>query len=277
MNSGQLADGEVPPPGCDPLRFRPIAPFDRDPGTWQAQRWVDAYSGTPLAVTTRHSGYGTHVIRLKTIGDVVAAYERHPEAKSLGPDGRPCVASTRGLRRPRSVQVDELVALGKDTHRFESILTGQEAEWEDVQLAYPRPMSPSVDRSIRRFLDTLTTEASVQAVATQAGVAGRTVYRMKKGCPVGQRSRDAVAAVTDLLQSNVTPGGGSSPSTSSDRQRPRREYRAPVRGTGSPDRPWSSEMPSGGWTPLYYGRPRAPRREFARHDGRAVWPQPTTR
>lgn len=201
-HSGQLADGEVPPPRCDPQRFRPIAPFSRDPGMWQAQRWVDAYSGTPLAVTTRHSGHGTHVIRLKTIGDIVGAYERHPEAKSLGPDGRPCVATTRGLLRPRTVHAEEVIALGKDTHRFESVLSGQEAEWEDVQLAYPRTTRPSLDQSLQRFLNTLTTEAAVQAFAAQAGVDGRTIYRMKKGCSVGQRSLDAVAESTELLRTH---------------------------------------------------------------------------
>jgi len=200
MSAAYLARGEVPPPGCDPQRFRLIAPFSSRPAERLALPWVDAYSGIQCGVTTRTITEPGLLVRLKTIGEVVREYERHPEAKSLGPDGRPCHAHTRGVLSPRPVIAEELLALGKDTHRFESVMTGSEMEWDDVQLAYRRPGDVRDDDFVRSFLAALRTDTEVTALGAKAGVGARTIYRMKGGTRVAARSWEAVLTTVELLK-----------------------------------------------------------------------------
>ena len=50
---------------------------------------------SPYPITTRDGRPG--MARVDTFADVLARYETHPEAKSLGPDGRPC---EQGYVRP---------------------------------------------------------------------------------------------------------------------------------------------------------------------------------
>jgi hypothetical protein len=48
---------------------------------------------------------------------ILRAYLRRPEAKSLTPDGTPCVADTHGLLRRASVVAGEIVPVGKEIDR----------------------------------------------------------------------------------------------------------------------------------------------------------------
>ncbi|MDX2059504.1 MAG: hypothetical protein SFV24_16960 [Gemmatimonadales bacterium] len=200
MQAGQLAEGEVPPAGCDAKRFRAIAEFSGPAGDWRQLHWVDSYSGTPLAVSSRDSGGTGVAVRLKTIGEIVRDYQRHPEAKSLGPDGRPCRTNTRGLLSPRPVVAEELLALGKDTHRFDAVQHGEEVDWDDVQFAYPRPISVTDGDAVRRFLRTVDTDAAIAAFAVRAGVSARTIYRLKAGTGVARRTWEAARTLVDVLQ-----------------------------------------------------------------------------
>jgi hypothetical protein len=44
-------------------------------------------------------------------------YQEHPEAKSLAPDGGPCVAETRGLLKRAHITAGEFRYVGKETDR----------------------------------------------------------------------------------------------------------------------------------------------------------------
>jgi len=56
--------------------------------------------------------------RVDTFADVLAKYETHPEAKSLGPDGEPCGRATVGLLRRRPVTFGKIVLIGKESNRL---------------------------------------------------------------------------------------------------------------------------------------------------------------
>jgi hypothetical protein len=73
---------------------------------------------------------------VKTYGEVVADYWRHPEAKSLGPDGAPCGASTVGVLRRRRVRIVQLVHLGKEGNKLEQREHGLVAGPADYQNVY---------------------------------------------------------------------------------------------------------------------------------------------
>jgi hypothetical protein len=49
---------------------------------------------------------------------LVESYQNHPEAKSLGPDGKPCEFDTRGLlQRAHIVTTEEPIYIGKESDR----------------------------------------------------------------------------------------------------------------------------------------------------------------
>ena len=48
---------------------------------------------------------------------ILRQYLRHPEAKSLAPDGTACAGSTQGLLQRASILVGEIVPVGKETDR----------------------------------------------------------------------------------------------------------------------------------------------------------------
>lgn len=51
---------------------------------------------------------------------LIVHYQRHPEAKSLAPDGAPCTADTRGLLKRTHVIAGEVRYIGKETdHKWE--------------------------------------------------------------------------------------------------------------------------------------------------------------
>jgi hypothetical protein len=47
----------------------------------------------------------------------VIDYQRHPESKSLAPDGTPCSADTKGLLKRANVLAGEIRYIGKETDR----------------------------------------------------------------------------------------------------------------------------------------------------------------
>jgi hypothetical protein len=48
---------------------------------------------------------------------LIVQYQRHPEAKSLAPDGSHCPAETKGLLKRANVTVGEIRYIGKETDR----------------------------------------------------------------------------------------------------------------------------------------------------------------
>jgi hypothetical protein len=52
-----------------------------------------------------------------TYGHVLYLYTKHPEAKSLAPDGTPCTCETRGLLQRSSVVASSRRYVGKETDR----------------------------------------------------------------------------------------------------------------------------------------------------------------
>jgi hypothetical protein len=53
----------------------------------------------------------------QTFETVFSQYVRHPEYKSVAPDGTPCKADSRGLLRRYPVTASEFQLIGKETER----------------------------------------------------------------------------------------------------------------------------------------------------------------
>jgi hypothetical protein len=112
------------PEGVRPQQFQLIAPYEPDPRRWLKAPWIDRYSGKRFRITTKgpHGTQGT--ARVQTYGEVVEAYERHPEAKCADANGEPCGKQTVGLLQRRHVRIDTIINIGKESNSLEEVQAG---------------------------------------------------------------------------------------------------------------------------------------------------------
>jgi hypothetical protein len=109
------------PEGVDPKRFHLFAPYTSNPNQWLKLLWTDVHSTKSYRVNTMALTGTEFTTRIKTIEEVVNQYQYHPEAKSLGPDGKPCGRKTIGLLTRRPVIALYLVQIGKESNRLEDV------------------------------------------------------------------------------------------------------------------------------------------------------------
>jgi hypothetical protein len=74
-----------------------------------------------------------------TYRDVLDRYRAHEEAKSAGPDGRPCQYDTVGLLRRRHVHVVDFRHIGKEANELEAVEAGQVHDPDAVVTEYRDP------------------------------------------------------------------------------------------------------------------------------------------
>jgi hypothetical protein len=99
-------------------------------------RWLDRFDprGRTYAVTT--GPVSGDIVRLKSLGDVIAEYRSHPEAKSVGLDGRPCGRETIGLLRRRPVRAANFVYIGKEANELDDVEEGLVHDLGEVVTEY---------------------------------------------------------------------------------------------------------------------------------------------
>lgn len=77
--------------------------------------------------------------QLQTFRDVIHEFRTHPEAKSCGPEGRPCDRQTVGLLGRRVVQETYIVHVGKEANKLEEVEAGLEQDPEVIYTEYQHP------------------------------------------------------------------------------------------------------------------------------------------
>jgi hypothetical protein len=113
------------PPGVEPTQFHLVAPYDLHPDRWQRTRWIDQYSGKTYRVQCGDFNAGSRgVVHVQTYGDVLEAYEFHPESKCADAEGRPSSKQTVGLHFPRRVVVESITYIGKEANELEDVDAG---------------------------------------------------------------------------------------------------------------------------------------------------------
>jgi hypothetical protein len=115
------------PPASVPWgdRFRLVAPYETDATRWIELELIDVHhpgSGT-YRISTRDGWPG--VTRVDSFADVLERYPSNPEAKSLGPNGRPCGPATVGLLGRRPVVAGTIKLIGKESNRLEDRRSGE--------------------------------------------------------------------------------------------------------------------------------------------------------
>jgi len=94
------------------LEITLLGPFEKDPARWDGMTYFNIHDGT------------THILKppmlpvlVQTFDMVFAQYVRHPEFKSLVPNGTPCKGDTSGLLARYPVTASGFCLIGKETER----------------------------------------------------------------------------------------------------------------------------------------------------------------
>jgi hypothetical protein len=115
-----LADGGYPA-NVTPETIRLVAPFESDQTKWRHLKCInigDAKDRQRYGITTSFtsSEFGKRAV-VETFENLFYRYMQHAEAKSLGPDGEPCKADTRGLLGRSHIIAAKHRRIGKESDR----------------------------------------------------------------------------------------------------------------------------------------------------------------
>ena len=91
-----------------------IVPFSSRQGEWNKLEGIDIHNKNRRDKYRRYrlDDPGFHPL---TYGHMIEEYIRHPEAKSLVPDGTSCMAETRGLLQRAHITVGRIRYIDKET------------------------------------------------------------------------------------------------------------------------------------------------------------------
>jgi hypothetical protein len=187
------------PAGYSPERFQLIAPYQPDPSQWERMPWIDRYSGDNFPVHTEGPPQADSV-KLRTYQDIQDRYLRHPEPKSLDPDGTVCRPDSTGLLQRRPVTAVEPIYLGKESNNLEERQAGLIHQFSDAFAIYP---DPGADTWQRIVLPALRQFPAVE-IARRSGLHRRTVERHLSGRSAPHpRHRAALTHVASELAAEV--------------------------------------------------------------------------
>jgi hypothetical protein len=128
-------------------------------------------------ISIPHSGFSMRII--------LKQYLRHPEVKSLAPDGTPCQGDTTGLLRRAFIVAGEIVPVGKETDRHWE--QGEDPSLIDFKVHEFRNMKSLVTAhpsDIARWKK----KFGVREMMRKANLAQPTVYAILREEPVRPRT-----------------------------------------------------------------------------------------
>jgi hypothetical protein len=105
------------PQDVDPAKFTLITAFSSDRHLWMQSKCVNIHDPQSRVYGLTNEYDGRNAVP-KNFFMLLESYQNHPEAKSLGPDGRPCEFDTRGLlRRAHIVANWPPIYIGKESDK----------------------------------------------------------------------------------------------------------------------------------------------------------------
>jgi hypothetical protein len=104
------------PANVDGSHFTLVTSYTSSRSDWLNSECVDIFDGEIYHLALKQTNKLDKVIP-RTYGHVLYLYTKHPEAKSLAPDGTPCTCETRGLLQRSSVIAASRRYVGKETDR----------------------------------------------------------------------------------------------------------------------------------------------------------------
>ena len=185
-----------------PRLFLLVAPYESDPREWLDLPWTNAYEpGSRYKIVPYSPGMRKHRggrIPVKTYRDVLAEYRIHPEAKSLGPDGKRCSRRTIGLLRRRPLSKASLHTIGKEANKIEE--RGLVRDLDELQTEYSNPEQDPLWQLVVRVLNL--GELTVEQIADGARVSADSVWRARASKLTGKtlRARETRENIARYIQ-----------------------------------------------------------------------------
>jgi hypothetical protein len=112
----QVDSGGGHPANVDNSRFTLVTSFTSKRNEWLKSECINIFDGKVYQLALEQTTRLDKVIP-RTYAHVLYLYTKHPEAKSLAPDGTPCTCDTRGLLQRSSVVAAARRYVGKETDR----------------------------------------------------------------------------------------------------------------------------------------------------------------
>jgi hypothetical protein len=105
------------PQGTDPNKFTLITPFSTERDQWMHSKCINIHDHQSRVYELTDEYDGRRAVP-KNFFMLLESYQNHPEAKSLGPDGKPCEFNTRGLlQRAHVVANWPPIYIGKESDK----------------------------------------------------------------------------------------------------------------------------------------------------------------
>ena len=147
-----------------------LGPFEKDSSRWEKMTYINIHDG------------GTHSLKPSTMlalpqtfEMVFAQYHRHPEFKSLGPDGEMCKADTDGLLMRYPIKAMRLHLIGKETERG----WGQADDISTLlpSLVHYHDTSAGAVKTLEKTLK----RTSLRTLQRRTGLSRHTILRARRG------------------------------------------------------------------------------------------------
>ena len=163
-----------------------LAPFEKDSSRWMTMPHINIHDGT-----THILDNPTLPFLIQTFEMVFNQYHRHPESKSLAPDGSRCKPDTEGLLKRYPVTATGFHLIGKETER------GWE-QTDDISTLMPSLVryganSGIADERLRQRL----LKIPLAFLERETGLSRHTILRARRGQSVHTRS---VRLLKDVLR-----------------------------------------------------------------------------
>ena len=177
------------PANVDPKNFTPITRFTRKRKQWSQAECTNVHDGKVYRLALQQTRKLDKVIP-QTIGYILRLYGRHPESKSLAPDGTTCKANTRGLLKRASIIAGQLRYVGKETDR-------RWTEGEDLslltfkQIEYVRSGKLAADTKLRNEI----AKRGMRELMRLTGLGQHTIEAARSGKAVRRATLRRIQAV----------------------------------------------------------------------------------
>jgi hypothetical protein len=154
-----------------------LGPFEEDSRLWKEMTYTNIHDGAQHTLNP-----STLMAVAQTFGMIFSQYVRHPEHKSLAPDGKPCRADSKGLLQRYPVTATEFILIGKETER------GWE-QADDISTLLPALMCYDQNTGLanERLWERLN-KLSLNFLQKETGLSRNTILRARRGKRIHPRS-----------------------------------------------------------------------------------------
>jgi hypothetical protein len=158
-----------------------IVPFSSKQGEWHNLEGFDIHNKGRNGRFRRYRMNDPDFHPL-TYAHMVEEYIRHPEAKSLGPDGLPCTAETRGLLQRARITAGQIRYIDKETSSMwaegdDLSVISDEDEIGFRVIEYGRSRKVVLPDSLKREIQ----EAKLQRELRRRGIGQHTIEKALRG------------------------------------------------------------------------------------------------